>query len=224
MFEGSISGYGLWSVPLQGSHVFVFFENGNILNPRYFATAPGLPTDINHGFEDGKGFSDPDKTYPDKLDEPDFHKLARGEVDDITREDKYGDIEFGPQYPHNTVFYTHGNLAIELDSTPDKERIHIFHPSNSYIEIDVNGNMVIKNSNDRFDKTEGNITKLGEGNKDTYLEGDEDKTVNGSLTVTIGADKTVSISGDCTIEVGGNCNISVGGNVVIDGAMVLINS
>ena len=41
--EGAISGGGFFAVPPQGSHVFVFFESGNITQPRYFAAAPGVP-------------------------------------------------------------------------------------------------------------------------------------------------------------------------------------
>jgi len=40
LIEGSITGQGLFSVPLVNSHVFVFFESGHILQPRYFATVP----------------------------------------------------------------------------------------------------------------------------------------------------------------------------------------
>ena len=53
LIEGSMSGHGLFSVPLQGTHVFCFFEGGNWSNLRYFATAPGLPTeapDTTKGF------------------------------------------------------------------------------------------------------------------------------------------------------------------------------
>jgi hypothetical protein len=49
----------------------LFFEGGHILRPMYFATVPGYPTDKNHGFTTEEGFSDPDETYPDKLNEPD---------------------------------------------------------------------------------------------------------------------------------------------------------
>ena len=43
IIEGSISGFGMWGVPLQGAHVMLFFENGNVSNPRYFASMPGIP-------------------------------------------------------------------------------------------------------------------------------------------------------------------------------------
>jgi len=42
IIEGAITGYGLWGVPQVGSHVFVFFESGNHMQPRYFASAPGI--------------------------------------------------------------------------------------------------------------------------------------------------------------------------------------
>lgn len=78
LLEGAISGYGSWSVPVQGTHVFLFFEHGNILQPRYFAASPGVPTEAP---DTNEGFNDPDGNYPeqDKLNEPDFNRLARNE-------------------------------------------------------------------------------------------------------------------------------------------------
>ena len=57
---GSITGKGVWSVPVQGTHVFVFFENGDPMQPRYFATAPGIEP-ANMTFKSNEGFTDPDK-------------------------------------------------------------------------------------------------------------------------------------------------------------------
>ncbi|MFW6014833.1 MAG: hypothetical protein ACOCRK_00180 [bacterium] len=50
--------------------MFLFFENGNILKPIYFASAPGRPTEKP---DTNTGFNDPDGEYPkeDLLDEPD---------------------------------------------------------------------------------------------------------------------------------------------------------
>jgi len=42
VMEGAVSKNGFFSVPLVNSHVFVFFENGNILKPIYFAAAPAI--------------------------------------------------------------------------------------------------------------------------------------------------------------------------------------
>lgn len=59
--EGGVSGFGSWCVPVQGSQVFLFFENGHILKPRFFASIPGVPTDpqfdddAKEGSQDYKG-------------------------------------------------------------------------------------------------------------------------------------------------------------------------
>jgi len=79
---GSITGKGCWSVPIQGTHVFVFFENGDHMEPRYFACAPGIePTegDFDRNKADIEGFRDPDKVYPLKtlMDEPDMNRATR---------------------------------------------------------------------------------------------------------------------------------------------------
>jgi hypothetical protein len=119
IIEGSVSGYGLWCVPLQGSHVYVFFENGNPMEPRYFASAPGIPTETP---DSSKGFSDPDGVYPERLNESDMDENARDKI------------------PHNIVLHTHGGHIIEIDSTPGDRRIRIYHPSGTEDEIDENGN------------------------------------------------------------------------------------
>jgi hypothetical protein len=49
LLEGSSGGYGLFCIPQIGSHVFVFFENGNHMLPRYFGSAPAatdFPTEL----------------------------------------------------------------------------------------------------------------------------------------------------------------------------------
>ena len=53
VMEGAASKFGFWSVPLVDSHVFIFFDMGNILRPIYFASAPGAAD-----FDTGSG------TYP----------------------------------------------------------------------------------------------------------------------------------------------------------------
>lgn len=58
LFEGAGSGYGFFAVPKTGTYVFVFFENGNLYQPVYFAAATdgthGLPTERNTNYPDRK--------------------------------------------------------------------------------------------------------------------------------------------------------------------------
>jgi len=58
--ESSSAGIGSFSVPMNGSHVFIFFENGNIMHPVYFAAAPGI---IKGNPDQAQGFSDEDSMF-----------------------------------------------------------------------------------------------------------------------------------------------------------------
>lgn len=58
LFEGAGNGYGCFSVPKVDSFVFVFFENGDIYQPVYFAEAAdgvhGLPTERTTNYPNRK--------------------------------------------------------------------------------------------------------------------------------------------------------------------------
>jgi len=169
LYQGSVSGNGIWTVPLQGSYVWVFFENGNWMKPRYFATIPGMPIEPANPDE---GFNDPMGEFPrgDWIEEPDTHRLMKrdklGETTllevKVPNVDKGVDIAFGgswdehpplyqAEYPFNTVMYSHSGIYTEIDDTEDNRRYHIYHPSNSYIEFGEIGQMIIRNAEKRWD-------------------------------------------------------------------------
>ena len=276
LIEGSISGFGMWSIPVQGSHVFVFFENGNPMQPRYFATVPGIP-ETGPEAVDSKtkfGFQDPDAIYPiqaadpplhpNELGEPDVHKLARGEIQfTIVNEKKDRRIEnietadgntwneplpyYDARYPENIVLATHGGIVVELDNTvipaegeggteTGKRRVHIYHPSHTFIEVSEEGDISFRNERDRFEI----VTR----NRRIYIIANEDKTVNENQTTyikkdkiekvgrhvtktyakdlnldvgnkynqTVAADKSEEVTGKKSITTGGDLEIVVGGN------------
>lgn len=283
LIEGSISGFGMWSVPVQGSHAFVFFENGNIMRPIYFATVPGIPTVGSTAEADPtEGFQDPDAVYPtiaseaplkpNALNEPDVHRLARGEIlSTIVNEKKNRQIKdiptadgntwseplpfYDAQYPENIVLATHGGIIVELDNTikegekdpqtgeqgPDigKRRVHIYHPSHTFIEVSEDGDISFRNQRDRFEIVTrnrkiyilANEDKTVDLNQTVYVKKDrnikvdrhETKTIAKDLNVEIGneynqsvaADKTVSVDGDETKDVGGKLEITIGADANI---------
>jgi hypothetical protein len=188
VMEGGISGFGMFGVPVKGSHVMLFFENGHIMQPRYFASMPGFPTEAANASE---GFNDPDGVYPTshRLNQPDWHRLARGlpgatlvETKNSMRDAIEPPSPYAAEYPHNFVFATHGGVVIELDSTPGEERLHLYHPSNSYIEIDKNGKTVVRSQSDKVEVV------LGE--KRIHIKKDDFKQVD--------ADKETQVQGDLT--------------------------
>ena len=244
LFEGSISGFGAWCVPLQGSHVFLFFEAGNILQPRYFATVPGITKEKPNS---NNGFSDPSDTYPTdtRLGESDFHRLSRGESTKTIVDHKNNNLDedivkadgktwnepksaYAAEYPHNIVFTTHSGITIELDNTPAEERIHIFHPSNSYVEIDNKGNTVIKSANDKYEivmgeknihiksdlntTISGNKTEYIEGNRIVKIDGDHDETIGKNKTENIALNKTETIGANKTENIALNKTETIGVN------------
>jgi hypothetical protein len=240
LIEGSVSGFGLWCVPLQGSHVFVFFENGNITQPRYFASVPGLPVKASDSI---KGFNDPDGYYPlsNKLNESDYHRLARNEkIDQTITEFKNQNLDLGvstadgatwdephsaynTQYPDNIVLATHVGITIEIDTTSGSERLHIYHPSGSYIEIDKEGNMVVRNSKNKFE--------IIDNDKKEHIVNNYDRTVDVNRTNKVGANETESIGGNRKVSVQQNFDESIGGNttsitkgkVIIKGSTINLN-
>lgn len=240
LLEGSVSGFGLWSVPLQGSHVYLFFENGNINQPRYFATASGVPMNSP---DTTKGFCDPAGEFPrkDRIGEPDVHRLARGDkLEETILKHKKDNLDknvktvdggtwnepepaYKAKYPDNTVFATHSGIIIEVDSTPENPRIHIFHPSNSYVEIDEEGNMVVRNAADKYEI----VIK----NRRTHVLLDDFETINGNQNqvivqnqvIEIGGSQKETIQGSVRREVDGTVFERAKGEVTIIGSTVNIN-
>ena len=143
------------------------------------------------------GFCDPDGIYPlaHRLNEPDYHRLSRGEsaetLVDIKTSNRITGIPisrggtfdehapaYAAEYPHNIVLATHSGIMIEIDSTPHKQRFQVYHPSNTFIEIDAGGNMMVKNT--------GNKTEITELNSNQYVLGNARQTVDGHLDVLVG--------------------------------------
>jgi phage gp45-like len=200
LIEGSISNYGVWSVPVQGSHVFVFFEAGNILQPRYFGTVPGIVSSLTTTTE---GFNDPDGVYPDKTG-ADFDKGLG-------------------TYPHNVVFHVHGGHIIEVDSTPDAKRIRVYHSSGTEIIVDNDGNINITGVRNKTKNITGDETINIGGNKDESVSGGDNRRIGGGQTTSIGGNQQITISGNLLLTVHGNCDFDVDGTLNIKGHPINLN-
>ena len=105
-----------------------------------------------------------------------------------------------PLYPFNHVHETESGHVLELDDTPDQERIHLYHRKGTRVEIDKDGNYVEK------------IVK----NKYSVILADDHLVVSGKVTV--------KIEGDANIEVGGETNLTSTGEISMVAPKINLNS
>lgn len=136
------------------------------------------------------------------------NKLARGE-NSITKEPMGPEPEspYAAEYPYNKVLSTPGGHVIELDDTPEGERIHIYHKAGTYIEIDFEGRMVRKVM----------------GNDITVVAKDSDVHIEGKSNVYIKGDVTMKVDGNYSSEVSGDMSLKAGGNMTIEAARIDLN-
>jgi hypothetical protein len=190
IFEGSNSGKGMFSVPLHGSHVAVFFKGADHNHPVYFATIASIPkTAPNKQI----GFNDPDGVYPNKLNQPDWAGDAREtnetkDLKDGTRETNISQISgtwsepassAATEYPHNMVLETKGGIVMEFDSTTGAIRFNVYHPSGAYIEISNDGQLVVKSAGNSYEINLADKHMLVKGDLKQKIEGNVDMKVDG---------------------------------------------
>lgn len=94
-------------------------------------------------------------------------------------------------YPNNAVHATKSGHVIEIDDTPDGERIHIHHKSGSFIEFHPDGTLVVKSA-------------------DTYIDAGANVNIKATASNIEVNDATITVSGtlDMTAEKG---------DIVVDG-------
>jgi len=165
-----------------GSTVFGFFMDGqNGQMPIVFGSLHGIPE----------------------------KQVSKHDVSNLARENNtLNKVNIGPEppsaysavYPYNKVYTTESGHIVEFDDTPSNERIHVYHKSGSYEEINHEGRRVTKTVNDDIEV----IVK----NKTVYIEGDCKIIVKGNV--------------DYTVD--GNFNLRVRGDVKINGKTINLNS
>lgn len=144
--SGSLGGVGDTPMLEIGSNVIGFFLDSREKQlPMILGSYPIIP-DLND-------------------DKHSLSYLARGKQTlDKSRIGPEPASPYKAEYPNNRVIHTRSGHAIELDDTPEHERIHIYHKSGTYIEINSEGRIVIKSVEDSLDIVGGVKTIYAEGN------------------------------------------------------------
>lgn len=174
--------------------------------------------------EESEGFRDPNEKYPLEqfLDEPDTHRLARHEKIDETivavKEaaratgvkqafDKTWDqpaIPYNALYPYNQVHVSEAGHVHEIDDTAGNERLHRYHISGTFEEIDVNGT--------RVNRIVGDGYEIFERHGYILVRGDCSLTTEGNVRIRVENDAFIQVLGDSKTEVSGDMTISVKGD------------
>lgn len=138
------------------------------------------------------------------------------------------ELRAGPQYPFNQVTSSKSGHVIELDDTPDVERINIEHRTGSGIEIFANGDMVqrtksnqyVMTNGDRFDGSLGKHFITSVNDLGIRTTSDMTQHADGSVNIIVGNDGVLTISGDYTIAIGEDMQLKSGGRIKIQGASI----
>lgn len=206
-FSASNNQVGLSPTGLTvGSTVVGFFMDGLDNNfPVVFGTFHGIP-DINNNLHD----------VPEQ---------AR-EVNNLTKDFDAREpaSAYNSKYPFNKVFKTERGHIIEIDDTPDNERIHVYHKSGTYTEINKEGRKVDKVVDKHFeiifkDQTihiRGKQDILIDGNQTVNIKGQQDVVIDGNQTVNAKGNQTVTVDGRQTVNVKSNANITVDGSFTLE--------
>lgn len=221
-----IDGYGISNRYLQGSMVlcviFNDYQNGIVIGAinNYRTNNPNSK----------EGFNDPDGIYPEIINESSVNKLARNEdinntvVEEKNNNRKTGvetsdgknwdepESSYSAEYPNNQVMQTPSGHVVEYDDTEGAERIHTYHKSGSYSEINNVGTKVERIVKDKYEIISGeefvyikghtNITT--DGNSNIYVVGDANIKVDGNVNETVGGNVESTVSGSMTATISGN--------------------
>lgn len=169
-----------------------------------------------------KGFIDPSATYPTKeyAEQQETNKLIRGVIKGTVVEDKnknrvtgiklpydnsFDEPEspFNGEYPYNKVTQTESGHVVEVDDTPGNERLHIYHKSGTYVEIDSNGTVV--------KRTVGSSYEIIDKNGKIAIRGVADISVNGACNIFVGNDANMEVIGNVNVTCHNDINVQAGG-------------
>ena len=195
------------------------------------------------------GFADPNRKYPLYFDEPDTNRLARHEeinktivykkeaaqlkgvqVADGSTWDQ-SPIPYNAQYPFNHVMQTESGHVLEFDDTPNSERVHIYHKSGTFTEIDANGTQVNRIIGDGYEILERNGYVQVNGSLNVTVDGAQNIIVKNAMNLNVNGVATINVFNDAYLNVSGSLNASVGeafnlkaDSIVMEGNSVDIKS
>lgn len=179
----------------------------------------GTKIDGNERVRKVPGESYPKKEYTEKQ-LSDVNKMAQGvynaypnnfitksEGSTVKELPRKGHV--GPVYPYNHVIESESGHVIEMDDTPSKERLHLYHRTGTRLEVLADGSQTMKVVNDSYEIVLKDKKILIAGSADIEL-------ANGDYNL-ITKKGTQKDAGNVFITTDGDCNISSSGAIKLKG-------
>lgn len=188
--------------------------------------AAGNAPDSNqyYGNKEGQpdtGFIDPSHRYPrDRFtDQATTARLAKGDIGNtiVTKKEQMRRLgvpiamnrgtwdqphsAYGAKYPYDNVSETESGHVVEYDDTPQHERIHVYHRTGTFDEIDQNGTKVTRIVGDRY--------TIIDRNGYISIDGDANVTVSGTASIYVRNDANIQVEGSTELKCGGSLNVGV---------------
>jgi hypothetical protein len=122
-------------------------------------------------------------------------------------------------YPHNQGFYSKSGHFVEMDDTPEYERIRIQHRIGNYTEIQSDGTEVHKIIGDNYEIVvknnhvliKGYCSVTIQGDSKLSVEGDVYQDVRGSVFQNVEGEMNSVVTGEVNLTSESDINITAGG-------------
>jgi hypothetical protein len=121
-----------------------------------------------------------------------------------------------PSYPKNHTHQSESGHIIEIDDTPNAERLSRFHTSGTYEEIVANGDRIVTVVNDEYEVTFKNKNMYVKGNVNLTVDGDMKTLVKKNYHLEVLGNMTEKITGDRSVHVGKNHITQVDQSVMLN--------
>lgn len=202
----------------EGDFVFGFFMDGDSAQqPMIVGVIPGKPTSQP---DYSKGFSDPNRVYPKRINEPTLSRLA-----------------LKSKYPKNWVHESELGHTFEIDDNGDG-RVKLSHVNGTYVEFDGKGDCisVVKRNNKVTIAKDNTITIGGDCKisvsgdcsfsvKGTFSVSAEDVSINGKSSASLGGSSTsVSASSDLNVKGGSSLSMGSDGSTSVSGTTTTVGA
>jgi len=192
---------------------------GNESNPN---TLEGINNKDNQ--EGAYGFADPNKKYPlnETRNKSTVSKEGKGVISHsiVSLKESLRRLgiptamngvawnqphsSFGATYPYNHAIETEGGHLFEMDDTPNHERLHLYHKSGTFTEVDVSGTKVSRIVGDGY--------TIVDRNGFISIDGFCNVTVGGNVNIYCKSDANIQVEGNTEVKCGGNMNMGVAGD------------